>query len=365
MKKVAFVVDKIEKVFSSKPLKGGGYLVARYLIQEFVKKPDVELHIISGKSAQVDITGIEELVILDSYIHSDKNAFLKDVKDFVTGKFDVVLFLTFEAPFENVLLQAHSEEYKLTNTKNKIQKFFIKNLFSRRKIERNKLLFTHENKQYFAVSEKLKADYVQNIGLKPDNVTVVYPGVEINPTNKKSNQIFTFGYPSGTNKNKGIIDLFFASCLLWISGEKFKLNLILGRNKFLQKLLMNLIPISYLKIWDRQIDMTEFYCSSDCILLPSLSESFGLVPLEAAACCVPSVISNTSGVAEIFEDSVNSIIYDKTKFPVVNLYIAMKKMLRIYNREHEKYVELSKNAHIVAQKYNWEKFANCIYSKLC
>ena len=128
---------------------------------------------------------------------------------------------------------------------------------------------------------------------------------------------------------------------------------------------MNLISISYLKIWDRQIDMTEFYCSSDCILLPSLSESFGLVPLEAAACCVPSVISNTSGVAEIFEDSVNSIIYDKTKFPVVNLYIAMKKMLRIYNREHEKYVELSKNAHIVAQKYNWEKFANCIYSKLC
>ena len=202
-------MDKIEKVFPSKPLKGGGYLVARYLIQEFVKKDDIELYVISGKSSSVNIEGIKELIILNSYIHTDKNIFLSDVKNFISGKFDAVLFLTFEASFENVLLQAHTAEYKLTNGKNKLQNFFIKNLLKKQKIKENRALFSLQNKKFFAVSEKLKLDYVKNWGLSTNSVTVVYPGVEIRSFRKKQNEIFTFAYPSGTNKNKGVIDLFF------------------------------------------------------------------------------------------------------------------------------------------------------------
>lgn len=367
MKRVAFIVDELERVFPSKPLKGGGYLVARYLILEFAKRKDIELYIFSGKSNPVEIDGVKEIIILETSPHIFNHQFLIDIKELTYNKFDFTMFLTMMAPFENVLLQAHSSEYRYTNSKNCIESWLIKNLYGKEKIKYTQSRFSDENKQFFAVSKRLKDDYVKYIGINPELITVSYPGVEIKECEKKQNDIFTFAMPSGTSKNKGVLDLILAMFLLKITGKKFKLNAILStpkKNRFILFLMQILGVRNNLNIWERQIDMANFYCSADCVLMPSLNESFGLVPLEASACKVPAIVSSTTGVAEIFEDGKNAIIYDKSKFAVLNLYKSMKKILDMYNKNNDEYNKIANNAYELAKQYTWYNFADVIYNKI-
>jgi len=99
----------------------------------------------------------------------------------------------------------------------------------------------------------------------------------------------------------------------------------------------------------------EMLCSSDVFIMPSVSEPFGICPLEAMYCKVPSIISLQSGVSEVVNhvvkvdfwntdamaDAVYSILkrpvfrkvlikngfkevrkvtWDKTAFKIVNVY---------------------------------------------
>lgn len=57
-------------------------------------------------------------------------------------------------------------------------------------------------------------------------------------------------------------------------------------------------------------DMDRAYQMSDVFILPSVSEPFGITPLEAIQNGVPVVISNTSGVAEVVENVVKVDFWD-------------------------------------------------------
>ena len=367
MKRVAFIVDELDRVFPKKPLKGGGYLVARHLILEFAKKKDIELYIFSGKSESIEINGVKEINILESSPYINNHIFLIEIKKLVYNKFDFAMFLTLPAPFESTLIQAHSSEYRYTNAKNKLMSMLIKIFYGHEKIKYSQSRFSSENKIFFAVSKKLKDDYVKFIGLNPDLITISYPGVEIRDFEKQNNEIFTFGFPSGTSKNKGAFDVLITAFLLKFSGYKFKINAILStpkKNCFIL-FIANILGIrKNIDIWERQIDMKNFYTSCDCVLFPSLNESFGLVPLEAASFKVPSVISSTTGVAEIFTNNENSIIYNKEKFSLINLYKAMKKIMNLYKTQKSTYDNLCENAYSLAKEYTWQKFAQKIYDKI-
>jgi glycosyltransferase involved in cell wall biosynthesis len=57
-------------------------------------------------------------------------------------------------------------------------------------------------------------------------------------------------------------------------------------------------------------DVFDMFRMSDVFVMPSVSEPFGIVPLEAMQTNVPVIISNQSGVAEILKYAVKTDYWD-------------------------------------------------------
>ena len=56
--------------------------------------------------------------------------------------------------------------------------------------------------------------------------------------------------------------------------------------------------------------LSSYYRAADCTLVPSMSESFGLVALEAAACGTPVVASAVGGLTSLVDDSVTGFLVE-------------------------------------------------------
>ncbi|WP_170007451.1 N-acetyl-alpha-D-glucosaminyl L-malate synthase BshA [Bacillus fonticola] len=77
--------------------------------------------------------------------------------------------------------------------------------------------------------------------------------------------------------------------------------------KRVRNLIEDLGLIEDVKVLGKQDRLEEIYSMSDCMLLLSEKESFGLVALEAMACGVPCVGTNIGGIPEV-------IIHEETGF---------------------------------------------------
>ncbi len=55
----------------------------------------------------------------------------------------------------------------------------------------------------------------------------------------------------------------------------------------------------------KQEEVHKLLPLADLLLMPSKLEAFGLVALEAAACCVPTIATRQGGVGELIEDGLN------------------------------------------------------------
>ena len=64
------------------------------------------------------------------------------------------------------------------------------------------------------------------------------------------------------------------------------------------------------KYLGKQEAIEELFAISDLMILPSESESFGLAALEAMACHVPVISSNTGGLPELMQDEYNGYMSD-------------------------------------------------------
>ncbi len=60
----------------------------------------------------------------------------------------------------------------------------------------------------------------------------------------------------------------------------------------------------------RGADVERIYAMSDLYVMPSVSEPFGITPLEAMVFDVPSIVSKQSGVAEILDEAVKIDFWD-------------------------------------------------------
>jgi len=89
----------------------------------------------------------------------------------------------------------------------------------------------------------------------------------------------------------------------------------------------------------------ELFSTADCFVMPSVSEPFGLVPLEAIAKGTPTVISKQSGISEVLDHCFKVDFWDIDE--MAHKIIALLR----YNPLHS---HLREEAHNNFHKFNWD-----------
>ena len=93
--------------------------------------------------------------------------------------------------------------------------------------------------------------------------------------------------------------------------------------------------------------MTNYYQIADIFVLPSLSESFGSVLVQAGASETPCTVTATTGAKEIIKDGYNGLLV-----PINNANLLADKILYLLNNP-EKAKQIGENGRkLVIEKYN-------------
>lgn len=98
-------------------------------------------------------------------------------------------------------------------------------------------------------------------------------------------------------------------------------------------------------------ELAELFRVSDALLVPSYSESFGLVALEAKACGTPVLAHNVGGLAELVDDGTTGMLID-TLEPADWAY-ALQRLVR----DWDQWQAFSAAAAQLAQGYSWNSTA--------
>lgn len=96
-----------------------------------------------------------------------------------------------------------------------------------------------------------------------------------------------------------------------------------------------------------EADLPAFYQLAEVFVFPSLSEGFGLPPLEAMACGVPVVSSISSSLPEVVGEA--GLLVDPTD--AAALHQALRRVLA----DRELQAELKRRGLVQAQKFSWQR----------
>jgi len=156
---------------------------------------------------------------------------------------------------------------------------------------------------FIANSKSTKNDLIGLLKIPERKISVTYLGVDHKkffPLKKKKHKKFIIGYVGGLGKRKNV------EMLLKVAKKLENENVLIkiaGKGPQLNKLTriknqLNLKNVEFVGFIPEN-ELNEFYNSLDLFIFPSLYEGFGLPVLEAMACGVPIIASNTSSLPEI------------------------------------------------------------------
>jgi len=211
-----------------------------------------------------------------------------------------------------------------------------------------------------AISETTAKDTAQYLDIPPDRITVIHNG--ITPLPQTIQHLSTLPdkpyviFLGSNDKHKNLEVVFNAFTL--IKDPEIHLCLA-GNNKDLitqAKKLKILDRVTFLGVLN-DAQLAEAISKAKALVFPSLYEGFGLPPLEAALCGVPSICSNRPAMNEILSESCAIFVDPSDAQGWANAITLLSKEPATRNL-------LAKNAREVALNLSWDRCGNKLITTL-
>jgi glycosyltransferase involved in cell wall biosynthesis len=232
----------------------------------------------------------------------------------------------------------------------------------------------HPDKKYVAISHGIKKELMHHFQIPSENIEIIYHGVDTDhflPWNQSydasqkrkefreklalADEDFTLLHVGALNARKGIFKTLDTLAFLKDNGfENIKLLAVgQGDSRKIKKSMATLGIEDKVILAPHTKDIRNYYWAADCFFFPTYYEPFGLVILEAMACGLPVVVSDSAGASELIQEGENGILidpYDKEK-AIANGLIPLLRDPSLGSR-------LGRAARQTAEQHNWETVGN-------
>lgn len=212
----------------------------------------------------------------------------------------------------------------------------------------------HMADHIIAVSHRTKKIVTDHYGIHPDKVSVVHNGAieneEIENQMQRPFKDKMVLFLGRITSQKG--PSYFVEAANKVLKKKKNVRFIMaGDGDLMNKMVRR---VAELKIGHRfhftgflrGDALTNIFKISDLFIMPSVSEPFGIVPVEAMRHEVPVIVSKQSGVAEILPDALKVDFWD--------VELLTKQILEILNNPAKTKRMIQKNNELV-KELNWDK----------
>jgi glycosyltransferase involved in cell wall biosynthesis len=230
-------------------------------------------------------------------------------------------------------------------------------------------------KKIIAISEFTKEEIIKFHGLPEERIVIAYPGLgqeikklrnkEIEDVKRKYGIEGAYLLYLGTlQPKKNLIHLIEAFYILYTKYKILNTSLVVaGKKGWLYEQVFE--KVKELRVESKVVftdyvpeeDKSVLIAGSQCFVLPSLYEGFGIPVLEAMAIGVPVAISNVSSLPEVGGEA--AFYFDPERPESIAETIA--EVLKLNQEEKEKVIRVGK---IQAKKFTWEKCARTILDTL-
>ena len=99
-------------------------------------------------------------------------------------------------------------------------------------------------------------------------------------------------------------------------------------------------------------DVEFYYAAADLYVGPSLEDAFGMPPLEAMACGVPSIVSSQAGVSEIITPGVDGFVLDDPRDSG-----KLAELIALLSNQKDLRQKIGEAAAKTAEQYIWDRNA--------
>ena len=229
------------------------------------------------------------------------------------------------------------------------------------KLEKN-IFESGKCKKIIAISQMVKNDILENYKCPPENIAVVYNGVDLkrfHPDNKNTYRKLIrkkLGIPEGSNlilfvgsgfERKGL--QFLLQSTAYLKDKNWRL-LLMGKGKF-EKYMRFAPADKRTQIIAKESDpeIEKYYAAADIFILPSIYEPFGNANLEALATGLPVITTEYCGAADIINDKKNGLVV-KDPFNPEEIAAKIRYLFTPSTRE-----KIGENARELAEQFPLER----------